>query len=79
MAELIEQEVVGEYLVSTVKLSMDHSFGGPVELWYETMIFKQGSWMDLYCERYETEEQSRFGHKKAVALAQSWKEGHGDV
>jgi len=61
---------VGEYLVSTVDLGIDHSFGIGKPLYYETMIFKkingEVDWGDLYCERYSTEEEAKEGHQKAI-------------
>lgn len=57
---------VNGYLVSTVDLGIDHSFGIGKPLYYETMIFKEGSWDDLYCKRYSTEKEAKKGHKEAV-------------
>lgn len=61
----LKTEVNG-YLVSTVDLGIDHSFGNGKPLYYETMIFKKGSWSDLYCKRYSTEKEARKGHKEAI-------------
>lgn len=61
---------VGKYVVSTVDLGIDHSFGIGKPLYYETMIFeKNGNEIDfsgIYQERYSTEEEAREGHKKAI-------------
>ena len=73
MAEIIIQEDVGKYLVSTVKLPIDHGFG-EVELWYETMVFEKGNWIDVYMDRYTTEEQARVGHLQGVAAAKTMEE-----
>jgi hypothetical protein len=51
--------------ISTVWLGLDHSFGGPVPLIFETMVF--GGPHDGFCERYATEEQARAGHRRALA------------
>jgi hypothetical protein len=63
-----------KYLVSTVKLPIDHGFDG-TPLWFETMIFAMSDsgvdYDDLYCDRYQTEEQAEVGHKHTVL---SWKE-----
>lgn len=63
---------VGDYLVSTVDLGINHSFDD-IPLYYETMIFKKVNgkidYTDLYCERYTTEEQARTGHEKAIEYA----------
>ena len=53
------------YTISTVRLPMDHGYGG-VELWYETMIFAGNSSEDLYCNRYTTHEQAVLGHDIAI-------------
>lgn len=58
---------IGDYLVSTVDLGLDHSFGIGEPLYYETMIFRhknnQIDFSDLYCERYSTEDEARKGHE----------------
>lgn len=53
--------------VSTVFLGLDHSFGGPVPVLWETMIF--GGEHDQYCDRYTSHTDALEGHKKACALA----------
>lgn len=60
------KDEVDDYLISTVDLGIDHSFGIGKPLYYETMVFKKGSWSDLYCERYSTEEEARKGHKWVI-------------
>lgn len=71
----LKTEVNG-YLVSTVDLGIDHSFGIGKPLYYETMIFKKGSWDDLYCKRYSTEQEAKKGHKKAIEYVKNnFKEG----
>lgn len=62
------------FRVSTVFLGLDHRFsdiGDPL-LW-ETMIFEQGDWCDLYCARYSSYADAVEGHKKALDLATSGK------
>lgn len=63
----------GKYWISTVWLGADHNFGHPlagggthIPLIFETMVFPNDSWDDLYCERYATEEEARRGHEKAI-------------
>lgn len=51
--------------VSTVWLGLDHSFGPGRKLIFETMIFPECE----YCERYETIEEARKGHLRAVEEA----------
>lgn len=58
-------DLPGNLRVSTVRLSVDHGWGGK-PLWYETMVFPMDSWGDLDCERYETEEEARIGHDAMV-------------
>ena len=62
--KFVVQSKFGDFQISTVKLPIDHGYGGK-PLWYETMIFKEGDWSDLYCDRYETKEEAVAGHEKA--------------
>ena len=55
------KETVGNCVVSTVSLFFDDMVEGN----YETMIIKNGEFMD-YQERYETEEEAIIGHKSIV-------------
>lgn len=72
----LKAEVDG-YLISTVDLGTDHSFGLGNPLYYETMIFakedKGINFSDLYCERYTTEEEAIKGHEKIVKLVKERK------
>ena len=60
---------VGNYLVSTVDLGINHSFD-EIPLYYETMIFPitdgEVNYFDVYCDRYTTEEEAKEGHQKAI-------------
>lgn len=58
-------DTVGNRVVSTVWLGMDHAFGvrGP-PLIFETMVFPEGEIL----RRYPTEELARAGHAEAVLL-----------
>lgn len=66
-------------LVSTVFLGLDHAdFGSDKPLLFETMVFFEGSWMDIDCKRCSTYAEAQEQHKKAVAWArrryfQFWK------
>ena len=62
------QDEVGDSLVSTVFLGLDHRFGsdGP-PLWFETMIFTDGE--GDYMERTSTWELAREQHLAALARA----------
>ncbi len=60
---------IGEVLVSTVFLGIDHSFmGGPPVLW-ETMIF--GGPHNDYQERYTSRAAAEVGHMEAVNLVKN--------
>lgn len=53
--------------VSTVWHGFDHNFygvGAPVI--FETMVFAEGSMLDLGCRRYCTEAEARAGHTQMV-------------
>lgn len=82
---VVAKSLVWRFRVSTVWLGLDHGggrwnhkMGLPVEppIIFETMIFGGGSYMDLYCDRYPTEETALAGHQKAVRWARrrSWRE-----
>jgi hypothetical protein len=65
----VKRDEIGDILVSTVFLGLDHSFPWnedktPV-LW-ETMIF--GGEHDQYQERYTSHKDALEGHKKALTL-----------
>jgi hypothetical protein len=67
----VRRSFIGEYFISTVFLSMDHSFfGGPPEL-FETMIFKNGD--SLYETRCTTWRQALKMHREAKALVKTGK------
>lgn len=59
---------IGKGRVSTVFLGLDHSFGGPVPVLFETMIFNIKGLSD-WQERYTTWDQAERGHKMAVRIA----------
>jgi hypothetical protein len=61
----IARDEIGEVLISTVFLGLDHSFhGGPPVLW-ETMIF--GGALDQEQERYTSRAHALTGHAAMVA------------
>lgn len=75
--EALDGRVVGSdridnWLVSTVWLGLDHSFGDGPPLIFETMVFPPDddggqSWSEEYCERYSSEDEARAGHETALA------------
>lgn len=53
--------------ISTVWLGTNYRYGeGPPEI-FETMVFKDGTLSDIYCERYATWDEAVDGHKRAIA------------
>ncbi len=55
------------YWVSTVLLGRDAGWGrGHAPLIFETMVFADGSWTDLYTDRYATLAQARRGHRAMI-------------
>ncbi len=53
---------VGKVKVSTVFLGLDYSFGGPIPILYETMVF--GGVLDGEDERYATRQEAKGGHRR---------------
>lgn len=56
--------------VSTVWLGLDHRFEEGAPLIFETMVFPKGSWAELDCNRYNTEESALAGHE---AMVEKWR------
>lgn len=65
----VAKTAIGDVLVSTVFLGLDHNFGGGAPLLFETMIF--GGVHDQYQDRCSTWEQAEVMHKEAVDLVES--------
>lgn len=74
-----EVEYKGEiYTVSTVDLGLNHSFIEGIELYYETMIYKnseniedrwgKGNPFEHFQERYSTEDEARKRHEEIVKM-----------
>jgi hypothetical protein len=68
-------EEVSGFIVSTVFLGINHSFGSRRPQWFETMVFRQmdnkrmlGRLIDQW--RYSTIEEARAGHAKVVEAVQ---------
>lgn len=55
---------IGDVLISTVFLGLDHNWGAGPPLLFETMIF--GGELDQEQERYSTWDEAEEGHKKMV-------------
>lgn len=52
--------------ISTTWLGIDHQFRDGPPLLFETMVFDDGSWNDIYCKRYTTWKEAEEGHKATV-------------
>lgn len=78
---IVAQDHVRHYLVSTVFLGIDHSFGSGEPLLFETMVFDENTKhemfgqefsesLDNYQERYHTWEEAEVGHKRIVDMVE---------
>jgi hypothetical protein len=68
--QIIKQDHVGDKMVSTVWLGLDHSFGDEGDpLIFETMIFEAGEWAEQFCRRYSREFAAIEGHAFALKVA----------
>jgi hypothetical protein len=68
---VVAQTRLRGWLVSTVWLGLDHSYGQGPPLIFETMVFlpdgsSLGDGDEEYCERYATEAEARDGHDLAL-------------
>jgi hypothetical protein len=68
-----------KWIVSTVFLAIDHSFGSGPPLIFETMVFGvlpsgKTCYSERFCDRYPTEKDAARGHAIAVALVKTWGE-----
>jgi hypothetical protein len=68
----VEVTSIGDILVSTVFLSIDHSFGIEEPVLYETKCFQEGDNSQMveledFSNRYYTREEALTGHHEAVA------------
>ncbi len=54
--------------ISTVFLTIDHSWSGGPPILFETMVFGGPEEIDRWQERYSTLEDARAGHERAVAM-----------
>ena len=63
---VLKDNVCG-FLISTVFLGLDHSFGGDKPQIFETMVFDDTS-EERQCEHYTTWDDAVAGHNRMVAL-----------
>lgn len=64
------------YIVSTVDLGLDHSFGMGKPLYYETMIFPKDDGeneFDWFQHRYSTEKEAKEHHNYIVNMFEKGK------
>jgi hypothetical protein len=62
---IIKQETIGESLISTVSLGLDHAFSGPTPILWETMVF--GGHLDQEQDRSSgSREQAEAMHARTV-------------
>jgi hypothetical protein len=55
------------YIISTVFLGIDHNFlGNGLPILFETMIFKDDSFDEIYCDRCSTWNEALEMHQKAL-------------
>lgn len=69
---------VGPYVVSTVWLGLDHSFGGGRPVIFETMVFAADDWegesaglSEFDMLRYCTLEEAQQGHEEMVTVVRA--------
>ncbi len=65
--KIVARDVIDGFLVSTVWLGVNHNFDGGEPIIFETMIFPEGNWSEVYMDRYSTREQALAGHEVAIA------------
>ena len=71
IGRVVRQDHINGYFVSTVFLGLDHSFGkGEIPVLWETMIFEEGDWTDLYAKRYTSNYDALCGHLVALQVAE---------
>ena len=64
----VGRDQIGDVLVSTVLLGLDHSYGVGPPLIFETMIFGESHALDQEQWRYATREEALEGHARAVEI-----------
>lgn len=67
---IVNCEKINGMLISTIFVGIDHNFYWDDEEYkphiFETMVFKEGSYLENYCERCSTWQEAEECHKKAV-------------
>lgn len=79
--KIVKQQYIGDYLISTVWLGINHNIYPGAAVIFETMVFfhgdatKEPSWEDLEMNRYSHEQDAIDGHEELVKLYKE-KVGH---
>jgi hypothetical protein len=60
-------EEIGPYIISTVFLGLDHSFGGELPILFESMIFGPPNGNEVDMDRCSTWEEAIEMHERMVA------------
>lgn len=64
----VAESYIRDFWISTVFLSLDHGFGSPVPIVFETMILKGHRWLGFQ-DRYATGKKAAAAHVKLDKLA----------
>jgi len=74
--KVVGKDMVGDILVSTVFLGLDHShYGQEGPILFETMIFEMGAIsgeFDGFQRRYKTYDEAVEGHKEALEMVNNF-------
>lgn len=62
----VDRTEIGDVLVSTVFLGLNHNWGDGPPILYETMVF--GGELDGEMRRYCTKDEASAGHQEVIAL-----------
>ena len=66
----VKRDIINGMLISTIFLGIDNNFYLDDEDHkphiFETMVFKEGSYLENYCDRCSTWQEAEECHKKAV-------------
>lgn len=71
---IVRRSTIGEIDLSTVWLGIDHAFGYPPPLIFETMTFGPEPWGARLLDRYATEQQALAGHEHWHAILEHERE-----
>lgn len=63
-SRVVQRDTVGDALISTVFLGLDHAWGEGTPVLFETMIF--GGERDQETRRYHTWDEAKIGHQNIL-------------